>query len=338
MKRYLVTGAQGFIGRYFIARLLKTHESIEILGIGRSPRQNNAFTHSIQWKGRRIPAPLPKSFDVLAAKRYQYVPLSLHRRDSLLTVLRGFRPEVVVHLASGSREHSPLLSFRANVDGTIHLLEAIAGACITPERIVIGSTAGVYGLSAELPLIEDAPCNPVDLYSTSRLAAEHASRVLSRQYGLPMAWARFFDLVGPGQDDRQTCGRLIAQAAAILNGHAPPVIDVDSLEATHDVIDVRDAATALACIAENGVPGAVYNVAAGIETSVRATLESTLRVAGLNGRVLLREKPPRSEVPRRFASTLRLRALGFACEYRLGQSVEDAFEYYLQPVTLTAVA
>ena len=58
----LVVGTEapeGFVGRYVVARLLSSDGSVEVLGIGRSPRSDDAFTHSVRWAARRVVAPLP---------------------------------------------------------------------------------------------------------------------------------------------------------------------------------------------------------------------------------------------------------------------------------------
>ena len=57
--RILVTGAQGFLGRYLVAQLLRADPSSEVLGLGRSPRLEDSFTHSLQWGASRLKAPLP---------------------------------------------------------------------------------------------------------------------------------------------------------------------------------------------------------------------------------------------------------------------------------------
>ena len=340
MKRYFVTGAQGFVGRYVVARLLSSDGSVEVLGIGRSPRSDDAFTHSVRWAARRVVAPLPDAMrSAFDTARYRYVPLDLRRRSELGRVLRDFQPEVVIHLASALRDDAPSSLVRVNIQGTLDLLAALAQSGVSLQKLVLGSTGGVYGAPAELPIRESASCNPVDLYSASKLAAEQFSRILARQHRMPAVWARLFNLAGPGQDERHICGRFAAQAAAIAEGAAPPVIEVGALEATRDFIDVRDAASALLLVAEQGACGSAYNLASGIESPARRVLELTLQLAGLQGRVRIDGREFRaSDVPRHFACIERLRSLGFDCRLGLSESIRDLLNYYRHSVRAAAQA
>jgi GDP-4-dehydro-6-deoxy-D-mannose reductase len=338
MKRYFITGAQGFLGRHVISSLLSSDGSAEVLGAGRSVRLSGAFTHSVSWGTRRIPAPLPDYLrSVLETERYRYVSLDLRRGPELIGVLRRFRPEVVIHLASAMRD-DPLSSLLAStIECTIGLMEALPASCVSVRKVVICSTGGVYGAPAELPIREEAPCNPIDFYSTSKLAAEHYSRILARQHQIPAVWVRLFNLVGPGQDERHICGSLVAQAAAIAEGVAPPVMQIGALDTTRDFVDPRDAASALLLIAENGISGSIYNVASGGESPMQRVLQIVLQAAGLAGRVKVEQAAFRAaDVPRHFASIERLRSLGFGRHYDLVGSIKDLLHYYRRTVKAAA--
>jgi GDP-4-dehydro-6-deoxy-D-mannose reductase len=275
----------------------------------------------------------------LETERYRYVSLDLRRHPELTGILRDSRPEFVIHLASALRD-DPLSSLLAsNIEGTIGLLEALAASGISVQKLVLCSTGGVYGAPAEVPIREDAHCNPIDLYSTSKLAAEHFSRILARRYQIPAVWARLFNLAGPGQDERHICGSLVAQAAAIAEGVAQPVMHVGVLDTTRDFIDPRDAASALLLIARNGISGSVYNVASGEESAMHKVLQIVLQAAGLAGRVVIEQDKFRAaDVPRHFASIERLRSLGFGCHYDLAESIKDLLHYYRRTVKAAADA
>ena len=336
-RRILVTGAQGFLGRYLVARLLGAEPGSEVLGLGRSPRLEDCFTHSLQWGASRLQAPLPEDLrDALISPRYHYMSLDLLRQPELTGLLMDFRPHRVFHLASGLRDAAPDHLFRTNVEGTISLIEAIREAGIEPPRLVLGSTGFLYGQVEPdvLPIRESTPCTPIDLYGVSKLAAENASRILARRYELPAIWARIFNLVGPGQEERHFCGRLTSQAAAIAAGLLPPLVEVEPLTATRDFLDVRDAASALELLAANGTPGHIYNVASGVESPVAQVFDSIIRHAGLDGRVEIDLKAARpADIPRYVADITRLRSLGFAQAFPLERSLADLLRYYHGPVT-----
>jgi 3-dehydroquinate synthase len=338
--RILVTGAQGFVGRYLVAHLIRTEPHADVLGLGRSPRVEDGFTHTVQWGFSRLRAPLPAELDgVFQSPRYHYISLDLGRKSELSGRLSDFRPHLVFHLASGLRDAPPDHLFRTNVEGTIYLLEAIHQAGIEPPTLILGSTGFLYGAVApdQLPIRESTPCAPIDLYGVSKLASENAARILASRYGIPAMWARMFNLVGPGQEERHFCGRLTSQVAAIGAGLLPPVIEVEPLTTTRDFFDVRDAAAALHLLAGNGTSGLTCNLASGSETPVEKVFQSILHLAGLNGNVAIELKAPRpADIPRYVADVSRLRALGFVPQHSLADSLADLMAYYRGPVARAA--
>src|SRR2546428_7690141 len=107
-ERFLVTGAQGFVGRYLVSRLLSSHCEAKVVGIGRSPRFDDTFTHSVSWLSQLIQAPLPESLKTsCCGDRYQYASLDIHDQVGLSKLLRKFSPHVLIHLASGLRNDPP---------------------------------------------------------------------------------------------------------------------------------------------------------------------------------------------------------------------------------------
>jgi GDP-4-dehydro-6-deoxy-D-mannose reductase len=337
-KRFLVTGAQGFVGRYLVSRLLGSDSEVTILGVGRSPRLDQTFTHSVSWKAQLIQAPLPERLNTSRyGERYQYASIDIHDRVGLCQLLRSFRPQVLIHLASGLRDDPPDYLFRLNVEGTIHLIEAIKESGIEVPRLIIGSTGGVYGHPAEVPIQESSCCIPVDLYSASKLASEHASRILTTQYQIPTIWARLFNLVGGGLDERHACAQFASTVAAILKKELPPVIKVGRLDTTRDFVNVQDVAYALELLSEKGTPGEIYNVGSGTESSIESVLKTLLRLASLEELVKVEHTESRvNDIARHFADIGRLNSLGFRPEYDLTQSLEQLLLYYVGPVAETA--
>jgi len=333
-KRFLVTGAQGFVGRYVVSRLLSSHS--EVLGVGRSSRLDDTFTHSVSWKTQLLQAPLPEQLKTSRyGDRYQYASIDIRDRVGLCEILRSFRPHVLIHLASGLRDDPPDYLFRLNFEGTIHLVEAINDSGIEVPRLIICSTGGVYGHAADnnVPLKEGASCIPADLYSASKLAAEHASRILAGQYQIPTIWARLFNLVGAGLDERHACGRFASTVAAILKKELPPVIKVGRLDTTRDFVNVIDVAYALELLAEKGMPGEIYNVGSGTESSIRSVLDTLISLAGLEDSVRVEHTESRAnDIPRHFADIERLKSLGFRAKYDLRQSLEQLLLYYVETV------
>jgi nucleoside-diphosphate-sugar epimerase len=335
-RRYLITGAQGFVGRYLAARLLADDRGACVYGVGRSPRRDGAFTHAIRWGATRLAAPLPEALSRACAEpRYRYRSVDLHDRPGMSRLLRECRPDVVVHLASALRDDPVESLFRTNVVGTVCLMDALLDSGVGKPTLIIASTGGVYGDPPrdDLPLREDGPLRPVNPYSVSKVAMEYTSRTLSEFHGVPVIWARLFNLVGPGQDERHVCGRFASALAAVRDGEAPPHLRVGALETTRDFLDVRDAAHGLQVLAERGAAGTAYNLGSGIETSIDTVLRHTVDVAGLVGKVAIEEtERRRRDVRWQVADVGRLGALGFRPRYELRRSIDDLFRYYADTV------
>ena len=334
--RFFVTGAQGFIGRYLVAHLLTSRPDAVVVGIGRSPELATHFPHALEWAGSRRPAPLPPDLGrALADDRYRYAPVEITARARLAQALRGVRPHVVVHLASGLRDDPPPHLFRTNVDGTATLVEAIVEAAPDLRRLVVGSSGGVYGTcgDARLPFDETAPCRPADPYARSKLAAEHVAGVLARRHGIDVVCARLFNVVGAGEDDRHVGPELARQAAEILHGLRPAVLEAADLQPTRDFIDVRDVARALTTLVDRGTAGTTYNVATGRESSIASVLGMVLDAAGLQGAVEIRHRAgPHVAVRRHCGDVRRLRDLGFHPRIALAESLGDLVRYYTEVV------
>jgi GDP-4-dehydro-6-deoxy-D-mannose reductase len=328
--RILITGAQGFVGRYAAAGWLRSDPAAVIVGIGRSRQLLRSFTHRIEWAGARRRAPLPQELrPTLADERYRYLRLDLRDRPELVELLRHFGPTVVLHLAGALRDEPTRRLLSANVLGTESLFEAIAEAGITP-LVVLGSTGSLYGhVPAErLPIVEEEPPSPGDPYSISKDAGERIARLLATRHSIPTMYARIFNVVGPGQDERHLCGWLARQMVAISLGSQSSLV-VGPLDTTRDFIDVRDLAMALRALATDGTPGGIYNVASGVETLTEKVFTELLMLAGLplDTAVVPRAGRP-VDCPRSFADVRRLRALGYEPCFDLHRSLSDVLDYY----------
>ena len=208
-------------------------------------------------------------------------------------------------------------------------MEAIAESHVGIEKLVISSSSAVYGAPSDgdLPLSEGAACMPIDQYGASKLAAEHASRILAVQERIPAVWARTFNVVGPGQHETHLFGMVARSIGSISTGVSPHRLRVGSLDATRDYADVRDVASGLRLLAKQGRPGNVYNLASGKETSARSLVQLFMDVAGL-AHLEIEQETEAPRIPRHFAFIGRIEALGFRQSRSLQQSVADTLNYY----------
>lgn len=174
-------------------------------------------------------------------------------------------PEVIYHLAAlthvGRSWENPAETFRVNVLGTIELFEAVRDLRPAP-RVILISSAEVYGAGDGSVLTEDAPFRPVTPYAASKVAAEITGLQGYLGRGIEVVRARPFNHIGPGQAEFFVVSALAKRIVeAELSGEL--TIAVGNLDAARDFTDVRDVVRAYRELAIHGLAGEVYNVCSG---------------------------------------------------------------------------
>lgn len=247
--------------------------------------------------------------------------------------------DAVVHLAGITSEPAarsdPDAAFRANTGSTWNLFEAV-----TQDRgrggigkFVLGSSAAVYGRAGGT-LDEAVPTEPVTPYGASRAAAEVVAGQYGRWTGVPVAQARLFNLTGPRMPPSSLPGLVAgAIAAAEAAGESEVRVPIENPTFERDFLDVRDAARALALIAEGEIEGAV-NVCSGEGVPVGGLIETFGRLTDLAIEVDRPEAGGRgAEVERLVGSPERLeREVGWRRETGLAVSLEAGLEGFRQAV------
>ncbi len=303
MTRVLVTGAEGFVGRRLVARLVERGAVVIACHAPGSSGSAEASTAGAP------PSVLP-------------VGLDIRDRDEVHRVFDETQPEAVVHLAGRSNVAASWRQigdyYRTNVEGSDHVaaaVRALPAAC----RLVVASSAETYGPvpEAELPVSEARGLEPGSPYALTKAAVERLS--------LPQGAVavRFFNLIGPGQGANFALPSFAAQLADIEAGREEPVLRTGDLASRRDFVHVDDGAAAITLLLDRGVPGSAYNVARGEATSLRAALERLIEISGLE--VEIRRDPDRlrpADVPVMCGDASRLRALG----WRPGRSFDQALD------------
>ena len=240
--KVLVTGANGFVGRSVVRRLLAEGDSV-VAAVG------------------------PGAAGSPAAANLATVPLDL-ANDVSVRACFAEPVDAVIHLAaialSRAADRDPGLAWSVNAKGTGKLAAALARAAArwpTPPLFLLASTAEVYGWQ-QRPIKEEDGIQPTTPYSASKLGAELAAEQVGRCCGLKVIIARPFPHSGAGQDDSfwipARC-RMLREVKR--NGWA--AVPVGDLTAVRDFLHVDDVADAYALLLTRGTPGEVYNIASG---------------------------------------------------------------------------
>ena len=248
-------------------------------------------------------------------------------RDILLMA----RPTHIFHLAALTTPQADWETlFDVNVRGTGHLLDAVRLADLDPVVLIAGSSAA-YGYVAmdELPISELQPFRPTNVYAASKIAQEMLAYTYYARYRLKLIRARAFNLTGPGEGPGFAASAFAAQIAEIESGKREPVLRVGSLEAVRDFTDVRDAVHAYRLLAEQGEPGAVYNVCSERGTAIRYLLDRLLALS-LVSDITVQRDPVRlqpADVPVQVGDATRLRqTTGWTPAIPLEQTLQDVLD------------
>ncbi|NJN15500.1 MAG: GDP-mannose 4,6-dehydratase [Oscillochloris sp.] len=312
--RVFVTGVTGPVGSFLVDYLL-TIPDLEV---------------HIFKRWRSDPRPIEHFLDRVV----------LHEGDvedafALDTAIAAAQPDRVFHLAAQSYPSAswtaPVLTMRANVEGTLNLLEAVRRH-VPQARLHIAGTSAEYGWVGpdEVPIREDRPLRPASPYGVSKVAAELSGLQYHDSFGLHVLVTRSFNHVGPRQGDRCSIQTFCRQMALIEAERQEPVLYVGNLEARRDFTHTRDVARALWLLLEHGTPGTVYNLCSGSATRIGDIVEMVIA----RGRVPVevRVDPARlrpSDEPILMGDNSRLReATGWAPTIGMEQIVEELLAYW----------
>ncbi len=253
-RRWLVTGAAGFIGSALVEKLLSLGQTV--VGI------DNFLTghrHNIE--------------DVLAetgaSERFTFIEGDICDRSVCERALAD--AELVLHQAAlGSVPRSidnPLATHLSNATGFLTVLDAARTSGV--ERFVFASSSSVYGDNTELPKSEATLGRPLSPYAATKRVDELYADVFSRVYGMKTTGLRYFNVFGRRQDPNGPYAAVIPRWINNLLSGDPCVIFGDG-SASRDFCYVDNVVQAniLAATATSGATGEIYNVGAGGNTTV----------------------------------------------------------------------
>lgn len=184
-------------------------------------------------------------------------------------------PDAVVHLAAISFVgHADDNAFYAvNVIGTTNLLAALVQLPKRPHRVLLASSANIYGNWSQSLIAEEQPPAPVNHYAMSKLAMEHMARTYADR--LPLVITRPFNYTGPGQEVNFVIPKLVEHFA-----QREPSIALGNLDVEREFNDVQMVCGAYLQLLQHGVPGEVYNVCSGQSYSLQHVFNTLARITG----------------------------------------------------------
>lgn len=251
-KRILVTGSEGFTGRYVTEEFERA--GWNVWGAGLQPKP----------------------------ERSQYLQIDLLKPETLKPITTEVQPDLVVHLAAMAfvAEENADSFYQVNLIGTRNLLEALSSSTTPPQCTILASSANIYGNSILEVLREDSPANPTNDYAVSKLAVEYLAKTYMGRLGIVIT--RPFNYTGVGQDVRFLIPKIVQhfkeRAAAISLGN---------IQVARDFSDVRDVARAYRLLAEASPVGKTFNVCSGEATDLEACLNMASQITGHDIEVII---------------------------------------------------
>jgi UDP-glucose 4-epimerase len=259
----LVTGGAGFIGQHLVDALAPDNE-VRVLD------------HAMDRADR-----LPGNVERIRA--------DIRDEDALASAMRGV--DVVFHLAAmvsvSDSVTNPRECHDVNVTATVSLLDR---ARAEDARVVLASSAAVYGDPDAVPVAEDARKRPRSPYGISKLALDHYARRYAELYDLPTVALRFFNVYGPGQRGGDYAGVIDVFRDQVHDG-GPVTVDGDGQQ-TRDFVHVGDVVRAARLAAVTDHTGEAFNIGTGERVTIRRLAELVRETVGVDADIVHTDPRP----------------------------------------------
>ncbi len=246
-RRILITGVSSFTGPYLVAELLD--RGYEIFGLSQAGDAQQAGVTFLQG--------------------------NLLDPESLTAAVKASNPNYVIHLGAITFVPHGEVSeiYATNVVGTHNLLSALAAAECSLEKVILASSANVYGNSVEGQLDENTPFSPANDYAVSKVTMEYMANIWADR--LPVTFVRPFNYTGRGQADKFLIPKIVTH---FQDGKR--VIELGNTDVIRDFSDVRFIAKAYVELLDAAEPREAYNLCSGEDYSLNFVIETMNRIAG----------------------------------------------------------
>lgn len=252
--------------------------------------------------------------------------IDIRDREAVAASIDG--ADVVFHQAAlrwTRCQEAPRECQEVMVDGTFNVLEAAAAA--KAKRVVLASSAVVYGEPESLPMHEDQPLNGTTFYGSMKVANEQLARAFAHLHGLPTTTLRYFNVYGPRMDVRSRFVEVMVRWLNLIDEGKPLTLFGDGSSSV-DFVYVGDVARANLLACETEAPAAIVNVCSGVETRMRDLAALLLRLSGSSVGMEFKPQPEGALPARRVGDPRRAKELlGFEAATTLEDGVRRLIEW-----------
>ncbi|MDB6018347.1 MAG: UDP-glucose 4-epimerase [Pedosphaera sp.] len=300
--RVLVTGGAGFIGSH-IVEYFQGKAEVRVLDNLRSGFRQN-----------------------LAGFQHEFIQGSILERDVVREAVKGV--DYIFHLAAmisvPESMQKPIECTETNTTGTLVMLEEAARAKV--KKLVLSSSAAIYGDNPVTPKVETMLPEPKSPYAITKLDGEYYCKMFTDEGRLATACLRYFNVFGPRQDPKSQYAAAVPIFIARAVRNEAITIFGDG-EQTRDFIYVKDIAAANVFFATQSAATGVFNVAYGQRITINELATTLCRLTG--SRSEIKHAPERAgDVKHSLAAIDKLRAAGFKPKGNLADGLQTTIEFF----------
>ena len=298
MNKVLITGGSGFLGGYIGEEFF--HQGWEVCSI------DNKIGH-LSEKIHNVVMQLP----------------SLDLND----LIKRIEPDVIIHAAgTASVSNSiiePMNDFNNNAVVTASVLDALRNYC--PEcKMILISSAAVYGNPTKIPIGENAPLHPISPYGFNKIITEQLLKEYYNIYHLPSCAVRIFSAYGAGlrrQIMWDICKKVTTLHEVSLMGNGTE---------TRDFIHVRDIAKALFLLSKKAsFKGEVYNLGSGIQVSIKELAKEMICLMDKDAPLIFSGEVRLGDPLMWQADIRKISSIGFNISIGLKEGLSDYIKWFL---------
>ena len=320
MKKILIIGGNGFVGRNLVKKLIALGESKIFL----------------------IDNLLSSDLDLVpVSPKVHFTHADAGKLESFENLPRDFDSIFLLHCLHGNQSslHDPLSDLENTLRPTIATYEWVRKIGIHPTIIYAGAGCAVADKTWESPeavvetdlvhMRHDSP------YSISKLSGEMHSIMYADNFNLDIRRARFQNVFGPGEF--LGAGQWRGTSATVWRNVTPAFIwkainnqdiVVTGAKASRDFIYVDDLVNGLIAVQSKGVKGGAYNIASGVETSITQLAEVIVAISGSKSGIKVNDRRSWDKSGRRFGSTVKSKSeLNFVSEVDLKNGLLKTIEW-----------
>lgn len=310
--RVLVTGGAGFVGSHVVDQLLAAGAAEVVV-----------LDNLLRGSRRNLAAALPSG-------RVRFVEGDIRDRPLLEKLFPGI--DYCFHLAAlriTRCADRPREALEIMYEGSFNVIEACVDHRV--RKLVAASSASIYGGAEVFPTPETHhPYNNRTLYGAAKMALELMLRSFADMRGLRYNAMRYFNIYGPRMDTEGKYTEVLIRWYYLLRDGKPPVIFGPG-DQTMDFVFVEDVARASILALQAEACGEAFNVAAGVETSLKELCYALIRTMGARVEPSFVPLPPERkavEVQRRLADTAKAsRLIGFDARVTLAEGLRRLVDW-----------